>query len=243
MPIAALVARIRTILQPLVRCGSARAGSEAGRGRCCTSPKSIAGTPVPRSTVHSLTYRARRPAGAGRTSRRAAIDRAARAGNRGRVSTGVTRRGGSATPLSPPPPGPLPPAPLPVPLPTPPAPVPGPRTSDAPWVGAAPCRGVSVATIGWHLRRHDPRLGRHDRRRLALDVLGRRSALLVLGLGGRALLAEAAGAAGGFAQVEDAAARSADRSGRTSPTGAGRANSSAAWIAITAAMRRLCRAS
>src|SRR4051794_41876053 len=64
-------------------------------------------------------------------------------------STGVTRCGGLATPLSPPPPGPLPPAPLPVPEPTPPAPVPGPRTSDAPWVGAAPWRGVSVAAIVW----------------------------------------------------------------------------------------------
>src|SRR4051794_11996585 len=62
-------------------------------------------------------------------------------------STGVTRCGGLATPLSPPPPGPLPPAPLPVPVPTPPAPVPGPRTSDAPWVGAVPCRGVSLAAI------------------------------------------------------------------------------------------------
>ena len=41
-------------------------------------------------------------------------------------------------PEPPPPPGPLPPRPLPVPVPTPPAPVPGPRTSDAPCVGAAP---------------------------------------------------------------------------------------------------------
>src|SRR5206468_6474351 len=61
---------------------------------------------------------------------------------------GVARCGGSAaTPLSPPPPGPFPPLPLPVPVPIPPAPVPGPRTSDAPCVGAVPCRGVSVAAI------------------------------------------------------------------------------------------------
>src|SRR6476469_8067348 len=62
-------------------------------------------------------------------------------------STGVVKCGGWATPLSPPPPDPLPPAPLPVPVPAPPAPVPGPRTSDAPCVGAVPCRGVSEAAI------------------------------------------------------------------------------------------------
>jgi hypothetical protein len=43
----------------------------------------------------------------------------------------------------------LPPLPLPVPLPIPPAPVPGPRTFDAPCVGAAPWRGVSLAAIFW----------------------------------------------------------------------------------------------
>ena len=60
---------------------------------------------------------------------------------------GVARCGGSATPLSPPPPGPLPAAPLPVPVPTPPAPVPGPRTLEAPCIGAGPWRGVSVAGV------------------------------------------------------------------------------------------------
>ena len=49
-------------------------------------------------------------------------------------------------------PGHCPPAPLPVPVPTPPAPVPGPRTSDAPWVGAAPWRGVSLTRDLRHRR-------------------------------------------------------------------------------------------
>ena len=60
-------------------------------------------------------------------------------------STGVTSRGGYATPPSPPP-APTP-DPVPVPLPVPPVPVPGPRTSAAPCVGAVPWRGVSVTAI------------------------------------------------------------------------------------------------
>ena len=63
------------------------------------------------------------------------------------VSTGETRCGGSATPLSPPPPGPYPPEPLPLPVPVPPAPVPGPANGAEPWVGIVPCRGVSLAAI------------------------------------------------------------------------------------------------
>lgn len=107
--------------------------------------ESMGETPVPRSTRHSLTYP--------RESMRRRRNTVAPRGHSSRNSlgksrplrTGVTRCGGSAT--SPPPPGPVPPLPFPVPVPTPPAPVPGPRTSDAPCVGAAPWRGVSVAAI------------------------------------------------------------------------------------------------
>jgi hypothetical protein len=126
--------------------------------------ESTDGTPVPRSTRHSLTIP--------RASTRRRRNTVAPCGHcskmsRGKsrpLSTGVARCGGSATPFPPPP---------------------GAGTADVRRAlrrcSALPrCLGGRNLLHRWSL---DPRLGSDDRRRFALDVLRCRAALLRLRLG------------------------------------------------------------